>query len=312
MIPSGNERWTMDRLGAMQIFVRVVEAGSFSAVARSMGTTQSAVSKQVAALEARLGLKLLTRTTRALSMTDEGRAYFEATARLVQEIEEAELALQARQGEVLGLLRVGASVGFGRQVLFEPVREFMGRHPALRVDLQLNDGFVDVVSEGLDLVVRIGELADSGLLAQRVGTTTRVVLASRALAGQLAREQRLPLQPANLAQHECILYTGLSTRNQWVFDATDHSPAMSVAVQGRLSSNSSEVVREAVLAGLGIGFAPSWLFAAELASGAVQRLLPDYTPRPLPIHALYPPSRRHSAKVAAFIAHVRQRLERLG
>ena len=302
----------MDRLTAMRVFVRVAEAGSFSAVARSLGTTQSAVSKQVAALEKRLGLKLLSRTTRALSLTDEGRAYFEATGRLVREIEEAELALQARQGEVLGTLRIGASVGFGRQVLFEQVRAFMAIHPSLRVDLQLNDGFVDVVGEGLDLVIRIGELADSGLLAQRVGTTTRVVLASRSLVERLQHEQRLPQAPADLARHECILYTGLSTRNQWVFDASARGQATAVAVQGRLSSNSSEVVREAVLAGMGIGFVPSWLFAAEQASGEVQCLLPCYVPRPLPIHALYPASRRHSAKVAAFVAHVRDALARSG
>jgi len=301
----------MDRLAAMQAFVRVVEAGSFSAVARSLGSTQSAVSKQVASLEAHLGMKLLSRTTRALSLTDEGQAYFETCARVVQELEDAEMALRAGEGEVLGRLRVGASVGFGRQVLFALVRDFMAKHPALQVDLQLNDGFVDVVSEGLDVAVRIGELVDSSMLAQRVGTTQRAVVASRALAAQLATEQRLPTQPADLVQHNCIVYTGLATRNHWVFDATANHPAVTVAVQGRMASNSSEVVREAVLASLGLGFSPTWLFGPELRSGEVVRLLPHYSPHPLPIHAVYSPSRRHSAKAAIFIQHIRQGLMNL-
>lgn len=301
----------MDRLAAMQVFVRVVEAGSFSAVARAIGSTQSAVSKQVAALEAHLGVKLLSRTTRAHSMTDEGRAYFETSARLVRELEEAELALRSGEGAVLGTLRVGASVGFGRQVLFGLVRDFMAQHPALRVDLQLNDSFVDVVGDGLDVAIRIGDLGDSSLLAQRVGTTQRAVMASRALAAQLANEQRLPTQPSDLARHDCIIYSGLATRNQWVFDATETSAPSSVAVAGRFSSNSSEVVRDAVLAGMGLGFSPTWLFGQELKSGEVVRLLPQFSPHPLPIHAIYPASRRGSAKVAAFVQQVRAGLARL-
>lgn len=301
----------MDRLAAMQAFVRVVEAGSFSAVARSMGSTQSAVSKQVAALEAHLGTKLLSRTTRALSLTDDGQNYFETCARLVQELEEAEQTLRAGEGEVRGRLRVGASVGFGRLVLFGLVRDFMAEHPGLQVELNLNDGFVDLVGEGLDLAIRIGDLGDSSLLAQRVGTTHRAVVASRALANVLAAEHRLPNAPNDLVQHECIVYTGLATRNQWVFDATSNSPAVTVGVHGRLASNSSEVIREAVLAGMGLGFSPTWLFGPELRTGEVVRLLPQFSPHPLPIHAVYPPSRRHSTKVTTFIQLVKLRLAAL-
>ena len=301
----------MDRFAAIDTFVQVVEAGSFSAVARRAGSSQSAVSKQVAALESHLGVKLLSRTTRALSLTDEGRAYFETALRIVHELAEADSAARAGVGAVQGRLRVAAGVGFGRQVLFGIVREFMVLHPELRVDLHVSDGFVDLVAEGLDLAVRVGELGDSSLIAQRVGTTHRAVVASRALAAALSQAQRLPTQPADLAQHDCIVYTGLSTLNQWVFDATDHSPAATVSVQGRLASNSSEVIREAVLAGLGLGFSPTWLFGAELANGDVVRLLPQYSPRPLPIHVVYPTSRRHVAKVSAFVSFVRERLAAL-
>lgn len=294
----------MDRLDAMHAYVRVVESGSFSAVARELGASQSAVSKQVAALEKHLGTRLLSRTTRALALTDEGRVYFESAQRIVADAREAESQLRAGALNVTGRLRVGASVAFGRLVLFDAVHSFMQAHPQLQVDLHLADGFVDIVSEGLDLAVRIGELADSSLLAQRVGTTRRAVVASRAYVDALPDRLALPLVPADLSLHECIVYSGLATQNVWVFEHADGPIAVRVA--GRLSSNSSELVREAVCAGMGLGFSPTWLFADELASGRVLRLLPGYEPQPLPIHVVYPASRRHARKVVAFAEHVRE------
>jgi DNA-binding transcriptional LysR family regulator len=298
----------MDRLNAMASLVRVAETGSFSAVARELGTTQSLVSKQVAALEAHLGAKLLSRTTRSVALTDEGRAYVEAARCILQETQEAEEALRGQAGQVAGRLRIGASAGFGRIVLFPIVRAFMAEHPQLRVDLQLSDSFVDVVEQGLDAVVRVGELPDSSLLAQRVGTADRSVVASKALAARLNREKRLPKTPPDLVAHDCIVYTGLTTPSTWIFDAQGKTAEEQVKVSGRFQTNSTEVVREAVLAGLGIGFAPNWFFTQELASGAVLRLLPLYAPRPLPIHVLYPLSRKHSSKLAAFAAFTRQTL----
>ncbi len=304
----------MDRLAAMQVFVRVVQAGSFSAVAREGGSTQSAVSKQVAALEAHLGVRLLSRTTRAISLTDEGRSYFDAAQRIVADNQEAEEALRADKGQITGRLRLGSSAGFGRFVLFPIVQDFMAQHPLVQLDLQLADGFVDVVAQGLDAVVRVGELNDSSLLAQRVGTAQRSVVASRALAAQLNRQGQLPVQPEDLAQHDCVLYTGLSTPGTWVFDAVGGlasrtgANGASVRVQGRFSTSSTELVREAVLAGMGIGFTPDWFFSHELASGEVVRLLAQFSPHPLPIHVLYPDSRRHSAKLTAFTLLARQRL----
>lgn len=300
----------MDRLAAMQVFVRVVQAGSFSAVAREGGSTQSAVSKQVAALEAHLGVRLLSRTTRSTSLTDEGRSYFEAAQRIVADNQEAEEALRADKGQITGRLRLGSSAGFGRFVLFPIVQDFMAQHPLVQIDLQLADGFVDVVAQGLDAVVRVGDLNDSSLLAQRVGTAQRSVVASRALAAQLNREGRLPVHPQELAAHDCVVYTGLSAPGTWVFDAVHGAQASGtrVRVQGRFSTSSTELVREAVLAGMGIGFTPDWIFSHELANGEVVRLLPQFSPHPLPIHVMYPDSRRHSAKLAAFTQLARQRL----
>jgi DNA-binding transcriptional LysR family regulator len=290
----------MDRFTAMQIFVRVVEAGSFSAVARELGGTQSAVSKQVASLEAHLGVLLLSRTTRSVSLTDEGRSYFESARRIVLETQEAESNLQAQKGQVTGRLRLGSAAGFGRFVLFPIVQAFMAKHRQVEVDLQLSDSFVDVVAQGLDAVVRVGDLNDSSLLAQRIGTARRSVVVSKALAARLNREARLPMKPEDLALHDCIIYSGLATPGTWAFDNAKNLKSTAIKVKGRFSTSSTELVREAVLAGMGIGFTPDWFFTPELANGSVVRLLAQYSPHPLPIHVVYPETRRSSAKLAAF------------
>ncbi|MFM7332074.1 MAG: substrate binding domain-containing protein, partial [Brachymonas sp.] len=227
---------------------------------------------------------------------------------ILRETLEAEEALRGQVGKVTGRLRIGVSAGFGRIVLFPIVKAFMAEHPQLQVDLQLSDSFVDVVEQGLDAVVRVGELSESSLLAQRVGTAERSVFASHALAARLNREKRLPKTPSDLAAHDCVVYSGLTTPNTWIFDALGQARAEQVKVSGRFQTNSTEVVREAVLAGLGVGFAPNWFFTQELATGAVIRLLPQHAPRPLPIHVLYPDSRKHSSKLAALIAYTRNQL----
>lgn len=306
----------MDRLTAMQTFVRVVEASSFSAVASEMGATQSAVSKQVAALERALGARLLGRTTRSLGLTEEGERYFEQARRLVAEVAEAESALRAGQQRLSGWLRVAASVGFGRLKLLPVVHEFLDRHPDVRIDLRLADGFVDLVEQGLDVAVRVGNLADSSLVAQRIGTTQRRLVAHRDLVRRLQRKgPKPPRHPDDLAAHDCLVYTELATRDQWVFVAgpgASEPPGTqrAVRVKGRLQTNSSEVIRAAVLAGRGIGYSPDWLFEAELASGELVTLMPDWQTPPLPMHLISPAQRQHSAKVRAFGEFVREALNR--
>lgn len=295
----------MDRLQAMQTFVRVVESGSFSAVAREAGATQSAVSKQVAALERLLGARLLSRTTRSLALTEEGQRYFEEAQRIVAEVAEAESVVRGASQQLSGWLRVAAAVGFGRLVLLPIVQRFLADHPGVRVDLRLNDGFVDLVEEGIDVALRVGELADSGLLARRIGTTRRLVVASRGYVRRHARGAAAPREPGDLLRHNCIVYTELTTRNEWRFTAGPGAIAavgtrQSVRVAGNLQSNSSEVVRAAVLDGHGIGYSPVWLFADELARGDVVQLLPDWLAPELPMHLVSPPSRRGSAKVRVF------------
>jgi len=301
----------MDRLTAMQTFVRVVESGSFSAVAREIHSTQSAVSKQVAALERQLDARLLSRTTRSLALTEAGERYFAQARRLVAEIAEAEAQLQQGEQQLSGWLRVAASVGYGRLQLLPLVRSFLAAHPTVRIDLRLNDGFVDLVEEGIDVAVRIGELADSSLVARRIGTTQRVLVASRSYLAALPRGLKPPSTPQELLAHNCIVYSELATQNAWTFtagpaaDATEGSQ-VTIRAQGNLQTNSSEVIRASVLAGMGIGYSPTWLFEDELASGELQVLLPQWPAPPLPIHLVSPPQRRESAKVRAFAQHLLQ------
>lgn len=298
----------MDKLQAMQTFVRVVEAGSFSTVAKESNATQSAVSKQVAALERELGSTLLARTTRSLALTEEGERYFEQARRLLAEIAEAEATLSSGRQQLKGWLRVAASVGFGRLKLMPLVQSFLAAHPQVKIDLRLSDGFVDLVERGIDVAARIGDLPDSSLVARQVGLSTREVVAHRRYVRSLRKGLKRPRVPDDLAQHNCIVYTGTTMRNTWRFVAGPGAPDPAgsvrlVSVEGSLQTDSSEVVRASVLSGMGICYTPTWLFEEEIASGDVVRLLPDWS-MPSPIHLVSPRERRHSAKVRAFVDHV--------
>jgi DNA-binding transcriptional LysR family regulator len=299
----------MDKLSAMHTFVRVVESGSFSAVADELRATQSAISKQVAALEKELGTKLLVRTTRSLALTEEGARYFEQVRRLVAEIAEAESSLANGEGQLRGWLRVAASVGYGRLKLMPLINSFMAAHPDVKVDLRLHDGFIDLVEQGIDVSVRIGDLPDSGLIARRIGTSHRMLVAHRDYLRLVSKGVGVPVNPHDLQSHECIVYTAMANSNVWTFTAGTGSSetmgiAKSVRVEGHIQTNSSEVIRSSVISGMGIGYSPTWLFESELASGEVVRVMPGWDSPQSPIHLVSPPERKHSAKVKAFFEHV--------
>jgi DNA-binding transcriptional LysR family regulator len=299
----------MDKLQAMSAFVRVVEAGSFSAVAYEGNTTQSAVSKQIAGLERELGAKLLVRTTRSLALTEEGARYFEQARRLVAEITEAEAAVRTGEQQLTGWLRVEASVAFGRMKLLPVVHAFLAEHPNVKIDLRLNDGFTDLIEGGIDIAVRLGQLPDSGLIARRIGTAQRQLLVHRDYLRRLPKGKQSLKVPEDLVQHNCIVYTELPWRNSWTFTAGPGAAeplgtTRMVRVEGNVQTNSSEVVRASVLAGLGICNAPTWLFDQEIARGQIQRVLPDWEAAEIPIHLVSPRERRHSAKVKAFADYV--------
>jgi len=228
---------------------------------------------------------------------------------LVAEIAEAENSLRQGEQQLTGLLRVAASVGFGRLKLLPQVKSFLSLHPQVKIDLRLNDGFIDLVEQGIDVAVRIGELADSTLVARRIGTTNRALIASRKYLRSLPSGLKAPHTPEDLQRHNCIVYTELATQNAWIFTAGVGAPVavgtqVTIRVQGNLQTNSSEVVRAAVLSGMGIGFAPTWLFEDELSKGDLQVLLPDWPAPSMPVHLVSPSQRRHSAKVRAFAEHL--------
>ena len=288
-------RRRLDLLSGMKLFVRVAETGGFSSVARELTSTQPTVSRTVAALEAYLGVRLLNRSSRAVTLTEDGRAFYAKAMRALESITEAEACVGRRHGQPTGSLRLGAPMAFGRLHVAPRMPAFLALYPEVEVDLAMNDAFVDLVGEGLDLVIRVGMLADPSLIARRIGTTRRVTVASAEYLGRRGR----PMTPADLRQHDCVVYTRLATGNRWHFGGPDGP--ISVDVRGRLRADNSEAVREAVVNGAGIAVIPVWMFTDEISSGRVQIILDAFEPSALPIHAVYPSRRQVSAKVRAMI-----------
>lgn len=290
----------MNLLGPMRTFVRVVEAGSFTAVAAEQGTTQPTISRQVAALEEHLGARLLTRTTRALTLTDDGRAFYAHALRALEAVGEAENAVGRRRAKPSGTLRFATPVVFGRLHIVPRLPRFMRRYPDVAIDLAMSDSFVDLVEQGIDLAIRIGEVQDPGLIARRIGTIRRLTVAAPAYL----RRRGTPRTPADLADHDCIVYTRLATGNRWYF--ADGDRPVVVDVTGRYRVNNSEAVREGVLAGLGIAVIPAFAFRHEIERGEVRVLLKDFEPRPLPMNVVYPSRRLVPSRVRVmidFLAH---------
>jgi DNA-binding transcriptional LysR family regulator len=285
----------MDLIGPMRAFVRVFETGSFSKHARAAHTTQPTVSRQIAALEAHLGARLFERTTRALTPTDDGKRFYERATAALDALAEAEAAVGRGHASVSGTLRLACPVAFGRMHVVPRLPRLLSRHPALKLDLILSDSFSDLVEEGIDLALRIGEVTAPGLIVRRVGETRRVTVA----APSYLKARGLPLHPRDLAAHDCVIYTRLATGTRWQF--AGEGGAIEVDVDGRFRANNSEAVREAVLAGLGIGVVPVWLLGDEIAKKKVRVLLPDFEPKRLPIGAVHPSRRFVPAKTRAAI-----------
>lgn len=288
----------MDRLRLIETFVRVVDAGSFSAVAREARSTQSAISKQVKALEAHVGARLLVRSTRSQSLTEAGQLYYERCRQALDTLEDARIEVHRAEHEIRGALRVAAPVAFGRLHLVPRLPAFFARHPRLQVQLQLDDGFVDLVAAGIDVAFRVGELKDSRLVARRIGTAHRATLAAPAY---LARHGE-PREPEALAQHNCLVYTGLATLNEWNWRDADGA-VRTVRVAGNFESNSSEAIRQAACEGIGITYSTIWNFGDDLRTGRVVPILPAFRAEPLPLNVVFQPSRRPSLKVQSFVEY---------
>jgi len=285
----------MDRLGAMEMFVRIVETGNFSAVARQLGTTQPTISKQLTALEKQLQTRLLNRSTRSLSLTEAGATYYERCRRIIDEVREAEGALGRLQSALTGTLHVNGSIALGQIFLAPLVLKFQRQYPGLAIELSLSDRYIDLVEEGVDVAVRLGRLADSNLVARRLGSTRRVLVATPTYLITHGTPQR----PEDLVHHSCLLYAYLSTGNEWGFKGPEGE--IRVRVRGNFKANNGEVIRQAVLANVGVAMSPDWLIHDKLESGEVVALLPEFAPPPLEISAVYPSGRHVSTKVRTFI-----------
>ena len=278
-----------------QTFLRVVEAGSISAVAREESTSQPTISRRLGALEQHLGVRLLQRTTRALSLTEEGRIFFAEAMRVRETIAEAEASVGSRSGAAAGTLRLACAVVMGRLHVVPRLGRFLETHPHVAVDLRLGDAFIDIVAEGVDLAIRVGDVTEPHLVARRIGTTRRTLVATPLYLARRGEPKTL----AELGHHDCIVYSRLAAGDIWNFSGPDGPIA--VPVTGRFRVDNTEGVRAAILAGLGIGFAPVWHFLDDIERGALRRVLPDFEPRSQPISAVYPSKRFLPPKVRVMI-----------
>jgi DNA-binding transcriptional LysR family regulator len=282
-------------LNDIVMFARVVEAGSFTAAARLLGMPKTTVSRRVAALEREVGVRLLQRTTRSLNMTDAGRLYYEHSSLALRTIEDANLQLAEARAEPSGTIRISSPVGFGGHFLTAMVFDFLAAHPKTRVELRLTDDRLNLVEHGIDLAFRTGVLADSTLIARKLGATYRILCASPAY---LAR-RGVPAAAADLVRHHCVI-AGPSTANTtWVLDGPHGQET--VTVTGRFAANEMQAVIAAAIAGYGIAQLPSGIVEAPIRDGQLCRVLDGYTTPAGGLYVVYPSSRHLSPLVKAFI-----------
>jgi DNA-binding transcriptional LysR family regulator len=284
-----------ERADEMTVFVRAVELGGFSAAARALGLTPSAVSKSISRLEDRLGVRLLNRTTRSLTTTPEGETFLERSRRILADIEEAEQEITRFRSEPRGLLRIHVSVAFGLHQLPPVLPKFMQRYPEVQIDIAIGDREPDFAEEGIDLAVRSGEVADESLIARRICLMERVICA----APSYLKRHGVPRTPDDLLQHNCIL---VSTHPPvWPFDAPD-GPPRGVRVRGNVTANNAETAVQLAILGLGVVRLGDLLVGDPLRRKQLVPLLTDaHHVEPVPIHAMYLPGRHRSPKVAAMV-----------
>jgi DNA-binding transcriptional LysR family regulator len=296
----------MDLIVAMRSFVRVYETGSFSVAARHLDLGQPSVSKSVAQLEAQLGARLFLRSTRGLTPTDAGQTFYEHAVRT---LDEADLALKAVRGEpaaLSGRLRVSGTITFMRQHIIPRLPAFMGEHPDLEIDLLLDDGNVGLIEEGVEVALRMGRLASSGLTARRIGRCRRIVVATPGYFAQ----HGTPRHPQDLAAHPAIVFSRGEGGEQVGFARAGE--LREVLLKPKMRISAMEGMRAAVLAGLGVAVTSEWIFTEELEAGQVREALADWDLPPLDLWAVLPAGRQASAKARAFIAFVEAQLERTG
>jgi len=292
----------MDRLAAMEAFVRVVDAGSFSAAAKQLRIGQPAVSKTIAQLEDRLGVRLLLRSTRGLTPTEAGRNFYERAKRSIEKAEEAEIAARGAEAKLSGRLRICAAVTFARLHVIPRLSRFLTEHPALDVDVVLDDRNIDLIEAGIDVALRMGELTGSTLTARKIAQSERRVIGTPSYFAAMG----VPQTPADLVAHQVVIYEQRGGGTAWTF--RQGRAEASVAVKGRLRVSAAEGVREGVLADLGVAVASEWMFAPELKSGRVRSVLEDWSLPPVDLWAVFPTGRQASTRARAFARFIETQL----
>lgn len=288
----------MDQIQAMRVFVRVVEAGNFTRAADSLDLPKGTVTKQIQALEARVHVKLLNRTTRRVTVTPDGAAYYERAARLLNDFDDLEASMVNTQTAPTGRLRLDVGSSMARLLIIPALTEFCERYPDIQIDLGVGDRLVDLISDNVDCVIRGGELSDQSLVARRVGSMNWITVASPAY---LARHG-VPQHPSELeTDHQIVAFFSGHTRRMYPLEFHRGDESIEVAGNYRIAANDSNAYTAAVLAGFGVAQMVTAFARPLIESGELVEILPEWTQPPLPIHVVYPPNRHLSAKVRAFV-----------
>ncbi|SAL65163.1 LysR family transcriptional regulator [Caballeronia udeis] len=288
----------MDRFDAMNVFVRVVEAGSLSAAARTIPMSLTSVSRHLSALETRFGMQLLRRTTRHIALTNEGRLFFERAKSILAELDEVGALLSAGRSDPSGRLCIAAPTLLGRTVIAPLLPRFLARHPAVSIELLLVDRAVNLVEEDIHLAIRVGRLPDSALVARKLGEVRMIVCA----APSYIERRGVPCSPDELRQHDCLVFSDQPGPVDWHFKSA--GTRRSARITGRLRANALDVLAAAAIDGAGIVRAPSWQVADDIERGRLRRILQDYEPMHAPVNALFEHSRRTSPSVRAFLDYL--------
>lgn len=289
----------MEIASQIMLFVHTVRHGNFSAAARSLGISPSAVSKQVKRLEDRLGVRLVNRGTRGLNLTEEGRVFFARCERIADDITEAEALVSSMGEQVQGSLRVVATVAFAKAHLLPVIPVFLKRYPELELNLELSDRSVDFASEGIDVAIRFTEqITDTSVVARKLAANKRVICA----APSYIEANGMPRSPEDLLEHNCLRLSTVSSWNDWEFECDGSLRVLKVC--GNFEANSADAIYHATLAGLGIARLSTYLVAGDLRTGKLVRVLPEYTHEKADLFAIFPERRNLSPKVRAFVDYL--------
>lgn len=292
----------MDKLTSMLVFTKVAKAGSFASAAKELGLSRAMATKHVMQLENGLGIRLLNRTTRNLSLTEVGMVYLERCLQILDEMEEMEIAVTRLQTEPRGTLKVNATPFFGAYHLAPAIAAYTELYPDVSVDLILQAGYVDLIEEGFDLAIHLDELRDSSLIARKLGSSQRVVCGAPAYF----KKRGTPKTPDDLRKHNCLVNSSLPPRDQWQFSVPGGETTV-VKVSGTMQANVADALRMAALSALGLVLLPTYMVGQDIRKNRLQAVLTDYVPAPLEIHAVYPHRKHLSAKVRTFVDFLHER-----